>query len=228
MIVQTSTTTAGHARVGALRRFTSIRRVLPFINDGSRRSRKVVDVCDFLSSRFKMSGQNVETTNEVHSEKSDLSTLRDYAVKWFRGKDRRNIEQFGKRLLEAVKERMKDVKASGGMILQLLGNTNNAYKVSMTKESKEELCKAKEQVDGFVTNHNMGAKPEWSGETEDELDDGGGDPDDDPGVFQLTLTLTRAQVIMESRSSMETIGSKPQTQGGHCRAEAAQASQKGW
>ena len=47
------------------------------------------------------------------------------------------------------------------------------------------------------------------------------------GVFQLTLTLARAQVIMELRSSMETIGSKPQTQGGHCRAEAAPASQKG-
>ena len=31
MIVQTSTTTAGHARVGAPRRFTRIRRVPPFI-----------------------------------------------------------------------------------------------------------------------------------------------------------------------------------------------------
>ena len=124
------------------------------IYGGSRHKEKVVEDCDFLSSGFKMSGQNLTTTNKVHSEKSDLSVLTNNAVKGCSpkpGKARINIEQVGKQLFKAVKETMKSV-TSGEVVKQLLGNTNNAYKISTTRESgsKEEMS-----VDNFLAKQNL-------------------------------------------------------------------------
>ena len=183
--------------------FRKIRRAPPFEEPlttaiaGEKKSRRI---STFSHHQFKMSSQNVKTTHEVHKEKSDLSAHCDYAVKGFRGKDRRKKEQFGKRLLEAVKGRMKGVMASGGKILQLLENTNNTYSVSTTRKSIEELHKAGKTVDDFMTNQNVDGKSRSSEKVKVE-NDGGGAPDDDPGG-------TNANTYFESSSGYHGIAEK--------------------